>query len=84
MIVLYGAIVHGKQSVLAEYNADPNGVARELGKVVMEQISLTDDKKVSFCSHVQFLLGVAANFVLQNYISTAELSPRKLFDTLHY
>lgn len=45
-IVLYGAIVHGRSSVLSEYDTDSTGTAKDLSKLVLEKIELTDDKKV--------------------------------------
>lgn len=32
--------------MLSEYNADPTGVAKDLSKVVLEQVAFKDDKKV--------------------------------------
>ena len=49
-IVLYGAIVHGNSSILAEYNAESSGVVKELSKVILEQVTLIDDKKVCILS----------------------------------
>lgn len=47
--------MHGQTSVLSEYNADPTGVARDLSKVVLEQVAFKDDKKV-FCDSVILLI----------------------------
>lgn len=48
--MLYGAIVHGRESVLTETDVDETGTAKELSKVVLEKIDLTDDNKVRFVS----------------------------------